>query len=143
MNKLKTPNTLHSLIVSLSLSLSLYQVAIKTIKKSKIESEKDLIRIRREIQIMSSIQHPNIIHIFEGKCFDWTYKQAAIHSKSVRDTYYVSDARWMLAIICPAFRYRSANHLFLLLLSQQKYSKTKIGSSWWCSMPAAENCTST
>ncbi|CAH2005033.1 unnamed protein product [Acanthoscelides obtectus] len=41
------------------------EVAIKTIKKSKIESEADLIRIRREIQIMSSVQHPNIIHIYE------------------------------------------------------------------------------
>lgn len=41
------------------------QVAIKTIKKSKIETEADLIRIRREIQIMSSVQHPNIIHIYE------------------------------------------------------------------------------
>ena len=44
----------------------LHQVAIKTIKKSKIETEADLIRIRREIQIMSSVQHPNIIHIYEG-----------------------------------------------------------------------------
>lgn len=43
------------------------EVAIKTIKKSKIESEADLVRIRREIQIMSSVQHPNIIHIYEGK----------------------------------------------------------------------------
>jgi len=42
------------------------QVAIKTIKKSKIETEADLIRIRREIQIMSSVRHPNIIHIYEG-----------------------------------------------------------------------------
>jgi serine/threonine protein kinase len=42
-------------------------VAIKTIKKSKIETEADLIRIRREIQIMSSVQHPNIIHIYEGQ----------------------------------------------------------------------------
>ncbi|XP_050294375.1 uncharacterized protein LOC126734700 isoform X2 [Anthonomus grandis grandis] len=41
------------------------EVAIKTIKKSKIESDADLIRIRREIQIMSSVQHPNIIHIYE------------------------------------------------------------------------------
>ncbi|KAG1714798.1 NUAK family SNF1-like kinase 1 [Nymphon striatum] len=40
-------------------------VAIKTIKKSKIESEQDLIRIKREIQIMSCVQHPHIIHIYE------------------------------------------------------------------------------
>ncbi|XP_069703299.1 uncharacterized protein Nuak isoform X1 [Periplaneta americana] len=41
------------------------EVAIKTIKKAKIETEADLVRIRREIQIMSSVQHPNIIHIYE------------------------------------------------------------------------------
>ncbi|XP_055375000.1 5'-AMP-activated serine/threonine-protein kinase catalytic subunit alpha [Condylostylus longicornis] len=41
------------------------EVAIKTIKKCKIEQEADLIRIRREVQIMSSVQHPNIIHIYE------------------------------------------------------------------------------
>ncbi|XP_014483227.1 PREDICTED: uncharacterized protein LOC106748851 [Dinoponera quadriceps] len=41
------------------------EVAIKTIKKCKIDTEADLIRIRREIQIMSSVQHPNIIHIYE------------------------------------------------------------------------------
>lgn len=42
-----------------------FKVAIKTIKKSKIETEADLIRIRREIQIMSSVRHPHIIHIYE------------------------------------------------------------------------------
>merc|ERR1712020_429334 len=47
------------------MAYSFFQVAIKTIKKSKIETEADLIRIRREIQIMSSVQHPNIIHIYE------------------------------------------------------------------------------
>lgn len=41
------------------------EVAIKTIKKSKIENEQDLQRVRREIQIMSSIEHPHIIHIYE------------------------------------------------------------------------------
>ncbi|UXI20366.1 hypothetical protein NH340_JMT06309 [Sarcoptes scabiei] len=41
------------------------EVAIKTIKKNKVSSQQDLVRIRREIQIMSSINHPNIIHIFE------------------------------------------------------------------------------
>ncbi|XP_073951862.1 NUAK family SNF1-like kinase 1 [Choristoneura fumiferana] len=43
------------------------EVAIKTIKKCKIESEADLVRIRREVQIMSSVRHPNIVHIYEGK----------------------------------------------------------------------------
>lgn len=43
------------------------EVAIKTIKKCKIEAEADLVRIRREVQIMSSVHHPNIIHIYEGE----------------------------------------------------------------------------
>lgn len=41
------------------------EVAIKTIRKTKIENEQDLQRVRREIQIMSSIEHPHIIHIYE------------------------------------------------------------------------------
>lgn len=49
------------------------EVAIKTIKKCKIEAESDLIRIRREVQIMSSVQHPNIIHIYEG--IDWNWNE--------------------------------------------------------------------
>ena len=51
--------------IYISLMYLTFKVAIKTIKKSKIETEADLIRIRREIQIMSSVQHPNIIHIYE------------------------------------------------------------------------------
>lgn len=34
-----------------------------------MENSQDLIRIRREIQIMSSIHHPHIIHIYEGTVF--------------------------------------------------------------------------
>lgn len=49
-------------------------MAIKTIRKRKIETEADLIRIRREIQIMSSVRHPNIIHIYEGNYFDENYR---------------------------------------------------------------------
>lgn len=55
-----------------AMCLNLYfmlQVAVKTIKKNKIENEQDLVRIRREIQIMSSIQHPHITHIYEGILF--------------------------------------------------------------------------
>ncbi|CEF60084.1 Protein kinase domain and Serine/threonine-/dual specificity protein kinase, catalytic domain and Protein kinase-like domain-containing protein [Strongyloides ratti] len=40
-------------------------VAVKLIKKSAIENKADLIRIRREIRIMSALQHPNIIQIYE------------------------------------------------------------------------------
>ncbi len=43
------------------------QVAIKTIKKSRIENPHDLARIRREIDFMTSLNHPYIIKIKEGK----------------------------------------------------------------------------
>lgn len=41
------------------------KVAIKSIKKNKINSDADLIRIRREIEIMSSLSHPHIIQVYE------------------------------------------------------------------------------
>ncbi|CAH1783548.1 unnamed protein product [Owenia fusiformis] len=41
------------------------EVAIKSIRKTKIQSEQDLQRIRREIDIMTSLNHPHIIHIYE------------------------------------------------------------------------------
>lgn len=40
-------------------------VAIKSIRKEKIKDEQDLIHIRREIEIMSSLRHPHIITIYE------------------------------------------------------------------------------
>ncbi|XP_029287145.1 NUAK family SNF1-like kinase 2 [Cottoperca gobio] len=40
-------------------------VAIKSIRKDKIKDEQDLIHIRREIEIMSSLCHPHIITIYE------------------------------------------------------------------------------
>ena len=60
-------------------------MAIKTIKKSKIETEADLIRIRREIQIMSSVQHPNIIHIYEGEHENKLHSQHQHLGRSVRE----------------------------------------------------------
>ncbi|KAL8595259.1 hypothetical protein ACOMHN_043411 [Nucella lapillus] len=46
------------------------QVAIKYVKKTKIQDETDLNRIRREIRILTSLRHPNIVNIrqvFEKK----------------------------------------------------------------------------
>ncbi|XP_038605050.1 NUAK family SNF1-like kinase 2 [Tachyglossus aculeatus] len=40
-------------------------VAIKLIRKDKIKDEQDLMHIRREIEIMSSLNHPHIISIHE------------------------------------------------------------------------------
>ena len=42
------------------------QVAIKSIRKDKVKDEQDLMHIRREIEIMSSLNHPHIIAIHEG-----------------------------------------------------------------------------
>lgn len=41
------------------------QVAIKSIRKEKIKDEQDLVHIRREIEIMSTLCHPHIITIYE------------------------------------------------------------------------------
>lgn len=43
------------------------QVAVKLIKKSAIENKQDLVRIKREIRIMSALKHPHVIEIYEGK----------------------------------------------------------------------------
>ncbi|KAF0034933.1 hypothetical protein F2P81_012691 [Scophthalmus maximus] len=40
-------------------------VAIKSIRKEKIKDEQDMVHIRREIEIMSSLCHPHIITIYE------------------------------------------------------------------------------
>ncbi|XP_058486929.1 NUAK family SNF1-like kinase 2 [Solea solea] len=40
-------------------------VAIKSIRKEKVKDEQDLVHIRREIEIMSSLCHPHIITIYE------------------------------------------------------------------------------
>ncbi|KHJ84117.1 kinase domain protein [Oesophagostomum dentatum] len=45
--------------------ITIPHVAVKLIKKSAIENKADLVRIRREIRIMSALNHPNIIQIYE------------------------------------------------------------------------------
>ncbi|XP_030076733.1 NUAK family SNF1-like kinase 2 [Microcaecilia unicolor] len=40
-------------------------VAIKSIRKDRIKDDEDLVHIRREIEVMSSLSHPHIITIYE------------------------------------------------------------------------------
>ncbi|XP_038666810.1 NUAK family SNF1-like kinase 1 [Scyliorhinus canicula] len=40
-------------------------VAIKSIRKDRIKNEQDMVHIRREIEILSSLNHPHIISIYE------------------------------------------------------------------------------
>lgn len=56
------------MLFSYILCASFLKVAIKSIRKEKIKDEQDLVHIRREIEIMSSLCHPHIITIYEGMC---------------------------------------------------------------------------
>lgn len=54
-------------VLNLFFYLCPVQVAIKSIRKEKIKDEQDMVHIRREIEIMSSLRHPHIISIYEGE----------------------------------------------------------------------------
>ena len=41
------------------------KIAIKIMEKAKIKKEDDQDRIRREINILSKVNHPNIIQLYE------------------------------------------------------------------------------
>ncbi|GMS96817.1 hypothetical protein PENTCL1PPCAC_18992, partial [Pristionchus entomophagus] len=77
------------------------EVAVKLIKKSAIENKADLVRIRREIRIMSALNHPNIIQIFEvfenkdkiilvmeyangGELYDYVSKYGSLQEQEAR-----------------------------------------------------------
>ncbi|XP_068125679.1 NUAK family SNF1-like kinase 2 isoform X2 [Hyperolius riggenbachi] len=52
-------------IPALRLNSCLWVVAIKSIRKDRIKDEQDMLHIRRETEIMSSLCHPHIISIYE------------------------------------------------------------------------------
>ena len=41
------------------------KVAIKILEKDKINDQKDVERITREIQILKKVRHPNVIRLYE------------------------------------------------------------------------------
>lgn len=43
----------------------LMKVAIKILEKVRINTEEDLLRVKREIKILKRLRHPNIIQLYE------------------------------------------------------------------------------
>ncbi|XP_037346588.2 NUAK family SNF1-like kinase 2 [Pungitius pungitius] len=88
-------------------------VAIKSIRKEKIKDEQDLVHIRREIEIMSSLCHPHIITIYE--VFENKDKIVIVMEYASRgDLYdYICDKR--------SISEREARHFFRQIVSAVHY----------------------
>lgn len=88
-------------------------VAIKSIRKEKIKDEQDLVHIRREIEIMSSLCHPHIITIYE--VFENKDKIVIVMEYASRgDLYdYICDKR--------SISEREARHFFRQIASAVHY----------------------
>ena len=41
------------------------KIAIKILEKDRIKKKEDLVRIKREIDILKKVRHPNIIQLYE------------------------------------------------------------------------------
>ncbi|XP_042537947.1 NUAK family SNF1-like kinase 2 [Dipodomys spectabilis] len=88
-------------------------VAIKSIRKDKIKDEQDLLHIRREIEIMSSLNHPHIIAIHE--VFENSSKIVIVMEYASRgDLYdYISERQRLSE--------RDARHFFRQIVSAVYY----------------------
>ncbi|XP_060897943.1 NUAK family SNF1-like kinase 2 [Labrus mixtus] len=88
-------------------------VAIKSIRKEKIKDEQDLVHIRREIEIMSTLCHPHIITIYE--VFENKDKIVIVMEYASRgDLYdYICDKR--------SISEREARHFFRQIVSAVHY----------------------
>uniref|UniRef100_A0A8C4PIP7 non-specific serine/threonine protein kinase n=1 Tax=Equus asinus TaxID=9793 RepID=A0A8C4PIP7_EQUAS len=88
-------------------------VAIKSIRKDRIKDEQDLMHIRREIEIMSSLNHPHIIAIHE--VFESSSKIVIVMEYASRgDLYdYISERQRLSE--------RDARHFFRQIVSAVHY----------------------
>ncbi|XP_055276015.1 NUAK family SNF1-like kinase 2 isoform X1 [Moschus berezovskii] len=88
-------------------------VAIKSIRKDKIKDEQDLMHIRREIEIMSSLNHPHIIAIHE--VFENSSRIVIVMEYASRgDLYdYISERQRLSE--------REARHFFRQIVSAVQY----------------------
>lgn len=88
-------------------------VAIKSIRKDRIKDEQDLLHIRREIEIMSSLNHPHIIAIHE--VFENSSKIVIVMEYASRgDLYDYINERQRLSE-------RDARHFFRQIVSAVHY----------------------
>ncbi|XP_057584568.1 NUAK family SNF1-like kinase 2 [Hippopotamus amphibius kiboko] len=88
-------------------------VAIKSIRKDRVKDEQDLMHIRREIEIMSSLNHPHIIAIHE--VFENSSKIVIVMEYASRgDLYdYISERQRLSE--------REARHFFRQIVSAVRY----------------------
>lgn len=78
------------------------KIAIKILEKSRIKKDDDLVRIRREINILSKVHHPNIIQLYEVN------KSSFFPKKFLTDFELVKDNDHFL----PDFRFSSTFYFF-------------------------------
>ena len=55
-------------MVSLITGTNFFQVAVKTIDKTRLDVENRR-KVAREVEIMKQLDHPNIIRLFQVNCF--------------------------------------------------------------------------
>ena len=52
-------------------------MAVKVLEKEKINDQKDVERITREIKILKKVRHPNVIQLYEVSHFHLFYHSSA------------------------------------------------------------------
>jgi 5'-AMP-activated protein kinase catalytic alpha subunit len=60
------------------------KLAVKILEKARIKKTEDLIRVKREIHILSKLHHPNLIQLYEvieTKCYYFLIMEYARHGE--------------------------------------------------------------
>lgn len=85
--------------------LSGEKIAIKILEKMKIKKEDDNVRIRREINILSKVQHPNIIQLYEVIETNKYYFFVMEYAQNGELSYYIEKQKRLSEIeSCKLFR---------------------------------------
>ena len=63
-----TGEKVNTLFPPLIYFICVIKVAVKILEKEKINDQKDVERITREIKILKKVRHPNVIQLYEVSC---------------------------------------------------------------------------